>query len=124
MDYRGGMICGERRLAGVMVLVLAAVLPRAGLAEDAAAVIEAARMSASLQQSDLNGSIRKDRTKTPLAMFLRGRDIQFQYQTGGKWQAFHMRLKDESCDLLEIVEGKTRVFAAKKLVQQDRKSVV
>ena len=117
MDYRARMICGPRRVAGVVVLALAAAFPQVVLAVDAAAVIEAARMSASLQQSDLNGSIRKDRTKTPLAMFLRGRDIQFQYQIGGKWQAFHMRLNDESCDLLEIVDGKTRVFDAKKLVQ-------
>ena len=34
-----------------------------------------------------------------------------------KWQAFHIRLNDKNCDLLEIVNGKTRRFDAKKLVQ-------
>lgn len=100
-----------------VISVLATTLPVANAQVDAKAVVEAARMSAAVQQSDLNGSIRKGRTKTPLALFLRGKNIQFQYQEGGKWQAFHIRLDDAKCELREIVNGKTRYFDAKKLVQ-------
>lgn len=117
MNYRAPMNCRHGSLVVAVLAGVAGSLSQTALAVDAKAVIEQARMSAALQQTDLNGSIRKGRTKTPLAMFLRKKDIQFQYQIGGKWQAFHMRLNDDNCELLEIVNGKTKRFDAKKLVQ-------
>lgn len=98
-------------LAGALL----AALPVAGQQPDPAAVIAEARMSAALQQTDLHGAIRKGRQKTAVSLFLRGKDIQFAVQDGG--QRFHMRLNDDSCELFEIVGGKTRRFDAAKLVQ-------
>ena len=111
------MNIGRWHQIGALIGVLAATAPRASAQVDAAAVVAAARMSAAEQQSDLSGSIRKGRTKTPLMLFLRGKNIQFQYQEGGKWEAFHIRLDDKKCELREIVDGKTKYFDSKKLVQ-------
>jgi hypothetical protein len=82
---------------------------------DAAAVIAQARISASLQQTDLHGVIRKGPQKTVLSLFLRGKDIQFALQGGA--QRFHMRLNDDNCELLEINAGKTVRFDRDKLVK-------
>jgi len=108
---------GRIHQIGAVIALLAAPLSAASGQVDAAAVVDAARLSAAVQQSDLNGAIRKGRTKTPLALFLRGKNIQFQYQVGGKWEAFHIHLDDKKCELREIVNGKTKFFDAKKLVQ-------
>ncbi len=81
---------------------------------DPAAVIRQARIAASLQHSDLHGTIRKGRKKIDVSLFLRGKNIQFAL-LGGTMR-FHMRLSDDRCELLEIVNGKTRRFPASKLV--------
>jgi hypothetical protein len=107
---------GRFHQIGAVIAVLATTLGGVNAQVDAQAVVEAARMSAAVQQSDLNGSIRKGRTKTPLALFLRGENIQFQYQVGGKWEAFHIWLGDDRGELREIIDGKTKYFPAKKLV--------
>jgi hypothetical protein len=91
---------------------------RAQDAPDPVRVIEAARMAATLQHNDLTGKLTKDGKKTDVALFLKGKDIQFQFsQSGGPWSVFHMRLADASYDLFEMVDGKTKRFPTEKLGQ-------
>jgi len=97
---------------------MAAGAARAEQNVDPAAVIRQARMAASLQQSDLHGVIRKGRTKIPVSLFLRGKNIQFALNGGAL--RFHMRLLDDRCELREIVDGKTRIFPASKLEGGER----
>lgn len=99
----------------VLGAALLAALPAGGQQPDAAAVIAAARMSAALQQSDLQGVIRKGRQKTAVSLFLRGKDIQFALDGGAR--RFHMRLNEDNCELLEILGGKTLRFDRAKLVE-------
>jgi len=86
---------------------------------DAAAeqVLRGARYAATLQNQDLQGHMKKNGKKTPIALFLRGENIQFQYSAAGKDQRFHMRLQENQFDLLEIIGGKTVKFSNKKLAQ-------
>lgn len=86
---------------------------------DAKAIMEAARMSATLTRLDegLSGNLRQGNTRTPVMLFLKGKDIQFQFsENKGPWQVFHMRIGDEAFNLFEIVDGKTQAFAPQKLV--------
>ena len=87
---------------------------------DARAILEGARMAASLTQLDegLSGNLKKDGKSVPLTLFLKGKDIQFQIEESkGVPQIFHLRLNDNSFDLFEIAGGKTVRFPDAKLVQ-------
>jgi len=85
---------------------------------DATRVIESARVAATLQQTDLSGSLSKDGKKTPVQLFLRGKDIQFALELGGPTQRFHLRLGDGEYNLFDVSpDGKTTKFPDAKLVQ-------
>jgi len=89
-------------------------------APDARAILEGARMAASLTQLDegLSGNLKKDGKAVPVTLFLKGKDIQFQIDENKTApQIFHLRLNDNSFDLFEIIEGKTVRFPDAKLVQ-------
>jgi hypothetical protein len=86
---------------------------------DAKVILEAARMSATLTRLDegLSGNLRQGNRRTPVMLFLKGQDIQFQFsENKGPWQVFHMRIGDEAFNLFEIVDGKTQAFAPQKLI--------
>jgi Outer membrane lipoprotein-sorting protein len=83
-------------------------------------ILEGARISASLTKLDegLAGNLRKGGSNTPITLFLKGKDIQFQYQENkGPWRIFHTRIGDENFNLFEIIDGKTIEFPAAKIVQ-------
>lgn len=85
---------------------------------DPAKVIEGARVAATLQQTDLSGSLSKNGKKTPIQLFLRGKDIQFALELGGPTQRFHLRLGDGEYNLFDVSpDGKTTKFPDAKLVQ-------
>ncbi len=82
-------------------------------------ILEGARISATLTKLDegLTGYLKKGRDKTPVTLFLKGENIQFQFsEDGKKWRAFHTRIADENFELFEIVKGKFQAFPKKKLV--------
>jgi hypothetical protein len=86
---------------------------------DANKILEGARLSATLTKLDegLSGTLRKN-GKIPITLFLKGKDIQFQFQENkDPWRVFHMRLADEAFNLFEIKDGKTTDFPAKKIVE-------
>jgi hypothetical protein len=88
-------------------------------APDPSAILEGARLSASLTKLEkgLSGSIRKGNHKTSVTLFLMGREIQFQFsETPDAPRIFHMRMSDSSYKLFEIIDGKTRDLSAKQLV--------
>ena len=83
-------------------------------------ILEGARISATLTQLDegLSGNLRKNNSSTPITLFLKGKDIQFQFSENKEpWRVFHMRMGDEAFNLFEITGGKTRAFPADKIVQ-------
>jgi hypothetical protein len=86
--------------------------------EAAEQVLRGARYSASLQNQDLKGHMNKDGKKTPVSLFLRGQDIQFQYKVGAEDKRFHLRLKENEFDLLELVAGETKKFNNQKLAEK------
>ncbi|MES2997689.1 MAG: outer membrane lipoprotein-sorting protein [Verrucomicrobiota bacterium] len=89
-------------------------------AQDAAAILEGARVSASLTKLEkgLTGNVRKGNSKTPLVLFLMGSNIQFQFQeNNGPWQVFHMRMGDNSTELYEVKDGKPAKFPSSKLTR-------
>lgn len=88
---------------------------------DANAILQGARISATLTQLDksepLNGNLSKGGKKSPIALFLDGKNIQFQFNENNAWRVFHMRLSDEKYDLFEMIDGKTQDFPAEKITQ-------
>jgi len=88
---------------------------------DANAILEGARIAATLTQLDksepLRGNLSRGRNKVPIALFLDGKNIQFQFNENNSptWRIFHMRLADSKYDLFEIINGKTLDFPLKKL---------
>ena len=83
-------------------------------------ILEGARISATLTKLDegLNGNLRKGGKTTPITLFLKGKDIQFQFsENNGPWRIFHMRIGDENFNLFEIIDGKTVAFPPAKIVE-------
>ena len=83
-------------------------------------ILEGARISATLTKLDegLSGNLRKGGGNTPITLFLKGKDIQFQFsENKSPWRIFHMRIGDENFNLFEIVNGKTTEFPAGKIVE-------
>ncbi|MFP6879299.1 MAG: hypothetical protein VCA34_00015, partial [Roseibacillus sp.] len=105
-------------ILSALTLMVSAIAGHAQ-APTADALLKTARFVATLQQQDLKGQIRKDARKFPVALYLRGENIQLSYNhpTSGEAIRFHMRLKDTHYDLLEIVNGKTVRFPEAKLGQ-------
>jgi hypothetical protein len=104
----------------VIAISLLATLVTGAQQPDAKAILEGARMSATLTKLDegLNGNLRKANKKTDLTLFLKGKDIQFQFSENKQpARIFHMRIGDAALNLFEIIDGKTVNFPAKKLVE-------
>lgn len=80
-------------------------------------IVHGVRLASTLQQNDLNGWLRKKGDRTPIGLFLRGQNIQFQYQQNKKWQVYHMQLKKKDFNLFQIINGKNVPFPAQKLGQ-------
>jgi len=104
------------------VLVAVALVSSAHAQQpDANAILQGARMAATLTQLDktepLKGNLSKDGKKSPIALFLDGKNIQFQFNENNTWRVFHMRLADEKYDLFEMIDGKTQDFPAGKITQ-------
>lgn len=114
----------KQKVVGLLTLFSLAVLsplvlsPLAKADEAAEKILARARFNATLQSHDLHGHMKKNGLKTPVSLFLRGKNIQFYYKEKGKEKRFHMRLNDDKFDLFDIVDGKTKRFDDKKLNQR------
>ncbi len=103
-------------LAGLLISLSSRVMAQQ---PDPQAILAGARMSATLTELDegLTGNLKKGSTKVPVTLFLKGKDIQFQFSEDRKsWRIFHTRIGDEKFQLFEIIDGKTKAFDAEKLV--------
>ena len=89
-------------------------------APNAQQIIEGARISATLTQLNegLSGNLHKGGKNTTITLFLKGKDIQFQFEeTKGSLRIFHMRIGDEAFNLFEIRDDKTIAFPADKIIE-------
>lgn len=103
----------------LVTISLLAALPVSAQAPDPKAILESARMSTTLTKLDegLQGNLRNGSIKTPLTLFLKGKDIQFQFsEVKNELRIFHMHLGDDKFDLFEIIGGKNVKLSAEKLV--------
>lgn len=98
----------------IAAFAVAALVSPAVHAQDAQKILEGARIAASLTKLDegLTGNING---KTPIVLFLKEKNIQFQFDEGKGWQVFHLRLADSSYDIFEINGGKTVRFPDSKI---------
>jgi hypothetical protein len=94
----------------IQILFFAAALssPLDAQAPDADAILAGARLAATLTHG---------RNKVPIVLFLKGKNIQFQFTENGKQRVFHMRLADDAYQLFEIINGKTIDFPRAKLTE-------
>lgn len=108
-------------MKSLTTLFLTAVLSShlAAQEPDANAILEGARLAATLTQIDegLQGSLTQGSKRIPITLFLKGKDIQFQFTENGKLRIFHMRLGDEKFELFEIIKAKTVNFPRNKLIE-------
>jgi hypothetical protein len=86
---------------------------------DANRILEGARLSAALTKLDdgLKGHLSNNEKKIPIEIFLKGKDIQFQFFENKVWRVFHLRLNDDQYELFEIIDGKTVDFPRAKLTE-------
>ncbi len=86
-------------------------------------IMSQVRQVAAFQEAqDLHGVIRKKSKKTPISLFLRGKDIQFAIN-GGK-ERFHLRLGEDDQQLRELINGKSKPFPSKKISEPIAKTDV
>jgi len=101
-------------MKAIAVLITSLVLSPFAKAQTAEEIMSSVRQVAVLQGSqDLTGVIRKGSKKTPITLFLRGKDIQFALNGGA--ERFHLRLKEDSQQLRELIGGKSRPFPDAKI---------
>ena len=93
-----------------------AIVSPAAYAQNAQQILEGARVAATLTQVE-EGLTGKLDGRIPIVLFLRGKEIQFQFNEGKEWQKFHMRLSDDSYDLFEMRDEKTFKFPDAKITQ-------
>jgi hypothetical protein len=104
----------------VFALAWTSVANAESLSPNAQQILEGARISATLTKLDdgLNGKLRNNSGSTPITLFLKGTDIQFQFaENNGPWRIFHMRIGEQNFNLFEIIDGKTIGFPPEKIVQ-------
>jgi hypothetical protein len=95
--------------------LFATVAPLHAQAPDPNRMIRNIRLSATLQDFDLNGSIRGGGKKFPIGLAVREENMQFNLGNG---ERFHIRLGDEKADLFTVADdGKTTLFPNAKLIQ-------
>lgn len=102
-------------MKAIFAIALSLSLCSFSRAQTAEEIMSSVRQVAVLQGSqDLSGVIRKGSKKTPITLFLRGKDIQFALNGGA--ERFHLRLNEDSQQLRELIGGKSRPFPDKKIV--------
>ncbi len=81
-------------------------------------LLDGVRLSTVLQgEKDMQGRLAKKGKNTRVSLFMRGKDIQFQYEDK-VWHKFHMRLRDDKAELFTLDEaGKTKRFDDKRLAE-------
>lgn len=104
---------------GLLTASIFIAFPLNGQAPDPNRILEGARLSAALVELDggLQGNLSHNGKKTPITIFLKGKNIQFQFLEGKTWRVFHLRLNKDRYDLFEIIDGKTIDFPPKKLTE-------
>jgi hypothetical protein len=104
------------KFSAFTLAILSCIAPLHAQQPDAEAMIRGIRLSATLQQMDLDGNIRKEGQKdTPVQLFVRENNMQFRLGNG---ERFHIRMGDESAVLLTLDDqGKTGSFPASRLTQ-------
>lgn len=96
-----------RGIVAVCSFVLSSTLVAQPSAQE---IIAGAKMVAVLQQADLQGKMTKGSAQVPTALFLRQNDIQFQYLENQQWSKFHLRLKEDACDIYQMKAGQQTPF--------------
>ena len=86
---------------------------------DAYEIMAKARYVSSLSKHDLSGNLKKNGRKVPMKLYMRGKDIQMQYQPseGQGWQGIHLQLKNDSCDLYDVYGSEMTKFSDEKIGQ-------
>ncbi len=110
----------QRSILTITAACFAAVTPVLAEAPDPRAIIEGARIAATLTQLDgpLEGSLSRSGKRISVALFLKGQDIQFQYaEKQNDWNVFHMRLGDEQFELFRMVDGRQVKFPREQLIE-------
>jgi hypothetical protein len=81
-------------------------------------ILRTARYVATLNSTSLKGTLRKNQTEVPIALFLiENQGIEFQVLEGQTWKKFQLKLADEEYDLFEGVGSKIKRFDKKKVAQ-------
>lgn len=96
---------------------LSSVAPLHAQQPDADAMVRGIRLSATLQQMDLAGSVEKrGGPKSTVHLFVRESNMQFHLSGG---ERFHIRMGDEKAELMNVIDdkGSTRAFPASRLSQ-------
>lgn len=103
------------RTIGMMLTLAAGLLCGQTWGQDVAAsadeLLDAMRdMTVSQGNKDVQGRIRKGRLKVPFSLSARGETLVFQYQEGGVWKRFDVRLRESGVDLIQVNKGKATVM--------------
>lgn len=110
--YKAGMkhlFC----LAVTAIVCMAAPRAAADSALSADELLASVRNTMTSQgERDVQGQLRKGRTKVPFGMSVRGDVIAFQYKPGTGWKRFDLHIKGKGVEIAEVVGGKAAMMPA------------
>ncbi len=110
--YKGGMKHLFRMAAVAAVCMIspwAAAAPTL-TADDLLASVR--KTMTSQGERDVQGQLRKGRTKVPFGMSVRGDVIAFQYKPGDAWKRFDLHIKGKGVEIAEVTDGRASMMPA------------
>lgn len=103
----------------LLISLLLPLTAQEEIAPDPYTVLANARYVTTLTKNDLSGKLKKGGHEVPVQLYMRGKDIQMQYQPGKgqDWKGIHLQLNDDKCDLFNVQGQKSTKFADSKIGQ-------
>ena len=100
------------------IILFALILPTLGVDVEAEQLLANARYVSALNKQDLTGKLKKGSNEVPIKLYMRGKDIQMQYELQKDvWNGVHLELKDSNCELFDIIGGEMKKFPDQKIGQ-------
>lgn len=104
--------------AALAVLCLLPFWSIAGAAPRADDLLASVRQTMTSQgERDVQGQLRKGRTKVPFGMSVRGDVIAFQYKPGSAWKRFDLHIKGQGVEIAEVENGRAAMMPARRYTE-------
>jgi len=100
------------------LFLLLLILPALGVDLEAEQLLANARYVSALNKQDLEGKLKQGSKEVPIKLFMRGQNIQIQFQEKNEQiKGIHLQLNDANCELFDVIGDQMTQFPDQKIGQ-------